>query len=160
MVGRANGRAAAVSWPGIEEFTRKAVKHAKSRGLINREREYRLRGDDNERQGGRAQCPRCTAGTVIFLYLQRGQVRGPCYATFVTVYRGPCHGINRRNISGFEGELSARTYEPLRLPCTPQSSSGHDKSPLRYAPPREIRHHAFYLRLPFLFSYRQFPASS
>ena len=38
-----------------------------------------------------AQCPRCAACTVSFLYIYNvatAPCSGPCYATFVTVYRG------------------------------------------------------------------------
>lgn len=95
----------------IDEFYVYGSKTSKSRKLINWKREYRWKGDDNEQQGGWTQCPPYSPYRYFFIFITLPGSR-PCYATFVTVYRGPCHGINRRNISGFESELSARTYEP------------------------------------------------
>lgn len=95
----------------IDEFFVYGSKTSKSRKLINWKREYRWKGDDNEQQGGWTQCPPYSLYRYFFIFITLPGSR-PCYATFVTVYRGPCHGINRRNISGFECELSARTYEP------------------------------------------------
>lgn len=103
--------------------------------LIKFRKKYRLikrkagaskakRGDCNERQGGRTQCPLRSLYRYFFMFTTWPRSR-PCYATFVTVYRVyRVTGSAEEIYLASRGELPSRTYDPpFMCVCTCQDTA-------------------------------------